>query len=54
MTPLVVPDTVDTPLVKVMAVVDPKLTAVPELLVTVGVFDPIVLAPLKVRFFDPE
>jgi hypothetical protein len=54
MTPLVVPETVDTPLVKVMVSGVPKLTAVPALLVTVGVFDPIVLAPLKVRFFDPE
>jgi hypothetical protein len=53
MTPLVVPDTVATPLVKVIAVVDPKVMAVPELLVTVGAKDPIVLAPAKVRFFDP-
>src|SRR5581483_42399 len=53
MTPLLEPDTVATPLAKVMAVADPKLMAVPELLVTLGLFDPMVLAPPKVRFFDP-
>ena len=47
------PDTVAWPLVKVMAVVEPKLVAVPEALVTVGVKEPMALAPPKVRFFDP-
>jgi hypothetical protein len=35
-TPLLLPETVATPLVKVIAVAVPKFTAVPELFVTVG------------------
>ena len=45
----------DTPLVKVTAVVLPKLIALAELLVTVGVTaGPVeLLAPLKVRLCEP-
>ena len=53
MTPLLEPDTVATPLVKVIAVVEPNAIAVPELFVTVGLFAPIEPAPLKVRFLLP-
>ena len=46
---------VETPLVKVTAVVRPKLTAAAALLVTVGAVTGSVEleAPLKVRFFAP-
>lgn len=47
------PDTAATPLVKVIAVVEPNAIAVPELFVTVGLFEPIELAPLKVRLLLP-
>jgi hypothetical protein len=53
MTPLDELDTVATPLVKVIAVVRPKLTAVPEEFVTLGVKDPIAEAPPKVRLWEP-
>jgi hypothetical protein len=53
MTPLLEPETVATPLENVVAVALPKLTAVPEALVTVGVWVPMALAPPKVRFFEP-
>ena len=53
MTPLLEPVTVACPLVKVMAVEVPKLTAVPVVLVIVGVWVPMALAPLKVRVFEP-
>ena len=41
------------PLAKLMAVELPKATAVPEELVTVGVKDPMELAPPKVRLCGP-
>ncbi len=49
------PPVVETPLVKVTAVVEPKSIAVAALLVTVGAVTGLVelLAPLKVRFFAP-
>jgi hypothetical protein len=40
-TPLLEPETEATPLLKLTAVADPKLIAVPELFVTVGLFEPI-------------
>jgi hypothetical protein len=49
MTPLAVPEMVACPLVKLMAVALPKATAVPEELVTVGVYEPMAVAPPKVR-----
>ena len=54
MTPLFAPVTVATPLVKVMAVDEAKLVAVPVALVTVGlVLLGLALAPPKVRLCDP-
>ena len=53
MTPLLEPLTVACPLVKVMAVAVPKLTAVPVVLVTVGLNEPMALAPVKVRVWEP-
>ena len=53
MTPLLEPDTLATPFVKVIAVVEPNAIAVPELFVTVGLLAPIELAPLKVRLLPP-
>src|SRR5579872_3170218 len=54
MTPFLAEATVATPLVNVIAVVDPKLMAVPELLTTVGwVALGELAAPAKVRFFEP-
>ncbi len=46
---------VETPLVKVIAVVEPNEIAAAALLVTVGAVTGLVelLAPLKVRFFAP-
>ena len=46
-------DTVATPLEKVMAVVEPKTIAVPEALVTVGLFELMDVAPPKVRLLEP-
>jgi hypothetical protein len=51
--PLLEPDTVATPLVKLIAVAVPKAVAVPELFVTVGENEPIELAPPNVRLWDP-
>ena len=54
MTPLLEPLTVACPLVKVMAVDEAKLTAVPAELLTVGLVPlGLALAPLKVRVCDP-
>ncbi len=53
MTPLLEPDTVATPLANVMAVAVPMFTAVPELLLTVGLLAPIAWAPPNVKLFDP-
>ena len=55
MTPLLEPLTVACPLVKVMAVFGVALNAVavPEALVTVGEWDPMALAPVKLRVFEP-
>jgi hypothetical protein len=49
------PETVATPLLKVIAVVEPKAVAVPLLFVTVGAVTGLVeeLAPENVRFLDP-
>jgi hypothetical protein len=46
---------VATPLLKVIAVVEPKAVAAPLLFVTVGTVTGLVeeLAPENVRFFDP-
>ena len=54
-TPLLLPDTVATPLVNVIVVAVPKLTAEPLLSFTVGVVDGLVdeLAPEKVRLLSP-
>ena len=41
------------PLVNAIAVATPKLVAVPELLVTVGVNDPIEWGPPNFRVCDP-
>src|SRR4051794_10725473 len=53
MTPLFDPETDATPFVTVIAVAVPRLTAVPELLVTVGVCEPLTLAPAIVRLLLP-
>ena len=53
MTPLLEPDTVATPLVNVIAVALPKLIALPDELLTVGLNAPIELAPLNVRLLLP-
>src|SRR5213594_3213907 len=53
MTPLLDPPTLELPLTVVIVVGDPKLTAVPVLLVTVGLFEPIVAAPPNVRLLSP-
>ncbi len=53
MTPLVDPETVEIPLANVMAVVEPNAIAVPEELLTVGLFEPCAWAPQKVRLFEP-
>ena len=54
MTPLLDPDTVACPEVKLIAVVEPKLIAVPEELVTVGCVPfGAVFAPEKTRLCDP-
>src|ERR1700674_5554918 len=54
-TPLLFPATVGTPLVNVIAVAEPKTTAVPLLLVTVGLVAGLdeACAPEKVRFLPP-
>ena len=52
-TPLLDPDTVAWPPMKVMAVVEPKLVAVPEALDTVGLNEPLLWAPAKVRLCEP-
>ena len=46
-------ETVATPFVKVIAVAVPKAIAEPPAFVTVGLFEPTVEAPEKVRFFEP-
>ena len=51
--PLDPAETAATPFVNVIAVAVPKLVAVPELFVTVGLNEPIVPAPLKVRLCEP-
>jgi hypothetical protein len=48
-----VPETVDTPFVKVRFSAVPKFVAVPVVLVTVGLLEPIEAAPLKVRLCAP-
>ena len=55
MTPLEVPETVATPLVKLREVAVPKFVAVPDELVTVGLL-PLGLAeaPANVRLCEPE
>ena len=53
MAPFEEPETVATPPAKVIAVTLPKATAEPLAFVTVGVYDPIVLAPEKVRLCEP-
>ncbi len=53
MTPLLEPEMVACPVTKLMAVELPNATAVPDELVTVGVKDPMVLAPPKVRLCEP-
>ena len=52
-TPLFDPDTLATPLVKVIVSAVPKATAVPVLEVTVGTLAPMVLAPLNVSVWSP-
>ncbi len=53
MSPLLEPETVATPLAKVMVVAVPKLTCAPVLSVTVGLLEPIEAAPEKVRLLSP-
>ena len=53
MTPFAEPETVATPPVKVIAVAVPKVVAVPALFVTVGLNDPTVPAPEKLRLYEP-
>ena len=54
-TPLLPPETVATPLLKLIAVAEPKAIAVPVLFITVGAVTGSVelLAPEKVRFLVP-
>ena len=54
-TPLLLPETVATPRVKLIAVEDPKLTAVPALVFIVGAVAGLgeELAPDKVRLWTP-
>src|SRR5947199_6671175 len=52
-TPLLEPDTLATPLVKVIVSAVPKATAVPVLELTVGWLAPMVFAPLKVSVWSP-
>ena len=52
-TPLLEPDTLATPLVKVIVSAVPKATAVPVLELTVGWLAPMVPAPLKVSAWSP-
>src|SRR5438132_913790 len=51
-TPLLEPDTLATPPLKVIVSAASKFTAVPDLLLTVGMKEPMVLAPLKVRLLS--